>query len=228
MKAIMARQNIGVADDGRLQLQDFGNISEMVVNVKNNKRYKIDDLLVLIDEERERQFLIPIRQKATYIRLSNGTIDYDSDIEDFYIGNFEVDGDVIEYEDSQKVRLPIKRDEDDYASARRRDSRNTDNGDYIFPESNTALLELLESYNDLYMAKDSATRRQFQTYLSQLKDGKLTEKSMTAMLGIIGVEKFTGFYIKQTGHTFLPNMANKILSRREKRERERSRERDGR
>ena len=63
MKAIMARQNIGVADDGRLQLQDFGNISEMIRNVKNGKRYKIDDLLVLIDEERERQYLIPISKK---------------------------------------------------------------------------------------------------------------------------------------------------------------------
>ena len=35
MKAIMARQNIGVADDGRLQLQDFGNISDLVRNIKN-------------------------------------------------------------------------------------------------------------------------------------------------------------------------------------------------
>ena len=229
MKAIMARQNIGVADDGRLQLQDFGDISEMVVNVKTNKRYRIDDLLVLIDEERDKQYLIPIKAKSTYIRLSNGTIDYDTDIEDLYIGNFEVDGDVIEYEDSQKVRLPIKRDDDDYSSARRRDTnRGNDNGDYVFPESNTAVLELLESYNDLYIAKDPATRRQFQTYMVQLKDGKLTEKSMNALMGMIGVEKFTGFYVKQTGHVFLPNMANKILSRREKRERERSREREGR
>ena len=83
MKAIMARQNIGVADDGRLQLQHFGNISDLVRNIKNNKRYRIDDLLVLSDEEKDKQYLIPINKKAQYIRLSNGTIDYDSDIEDF-------------------------------------------------------------------------------------------------------------------------------------------------
>lgn len=228
MKAIMARQNIGVADDGRLQLQDFGNISEMIRNVKNGKRYKIDDLLVLIDEERERQYLIPISKKAQYIRLSSGTIDYDSDIEDLFIDNFEVDGEVVEYEDSQKVRLPLKRDDDDGLSSRRRDRGGSDNGDYIFPESNTAALELLESYNDLYIAKDGPTRRQFQTYMSQLKEGKLTEKSMNALMGMIGVKKFTGFYVESTGHVFLPDMASKILSRREKRERERNRERDGR
>lgn len=226
MKAIMARQNIGVADDGRLQLQDFGDISEMVKNIKNGKRYKIDDLLVLIDEDRDRQFLIPIKNKASYIRFSSGSIDYDSDIEDFYIGNFEVDGDVVEYEDSQKVRLPLKRDEDE--AYRRRDRNTSDNGDYVFPESNVAALELLESYRDLFISKDPATRRQFQTYVSQLKEGKLTEKSMSALMGIIGVKKFTGFYVEGTGHVFLPSMADKILSRREKRERERRQERDGR
>ncbi len=229
MKAIMARQNIGVADDGRLQLQDFGNISDLVRNIKNNKKYRIDDLLVLIDEEKDKQYLIPINKKAQYIRLSNGTIDYDSDIEDFYIDNFEVDGEVVEYEDSQKVRIPLKRDDDDAISSRRRGDRNGNDGsDYIFPESNLAALELLESYSELYMAKDPATRRQYQTYVSQLKDGKLTEKSMNALLGMLGVKKFTGFYIEGTGHVFLPDMASKILSRREKRDRERSRERDGR
>lgn len=227
MKAIMARQNIGVADDGRLQLQDFGDISEMVKNIKNGKRYRIDDLLVLIDEDKDRQFLIPIKAKASYIRFASGTIDYDSDVEDFFIGNFEVDGDVVEYEDSQKVRLPLKRDDDDSYNSRRRD-RNGDNGDYIFPESNIAALELLESYKDLFISKDPSTRRQFQTYISQLKDGKLTEKSMNALMGLIGVKKFTGFYVEGTGHVFLPDMASKILSRREKRERERRLERDGR
>ena len=229
MKAIMARQNIGVADDGRLQLQDFGNISDLVRNIKNNKKYRIDDLLVLIDEEKDKQYLIPINKKAQYIRLSNGTIDYDSDIEDFYIDNFEVDGEVVEYEDSQKVRIPLKRDDDDAITSRRRGDRNGNDGsDYIFAESNLVALELLESYRELYMAKDPATRRQYQTYVSQLKEGKLTEKSMNALLGMLGVKKFTGFYIEGTGHVFLPDMASKILSRREKRERERSRERDGR
>ena len=51
---------------------------------------------------------------------------------------------------------------------------------------------------------------------------------MNALLGMLGVKKFTGFYIEGTGHVFLPDMASKILSRREKRDRERSRERDGR
>ena len=64
--------------------------------------------------------------------------------------------------------------------------------------------------------------------VSQLKEGKLTEKSMSALMGIIGVKKFTGFYVEGTGHVFLPSMADKILSRREKRERERRQERDGR
>ena len=229
MKAIMARQNIGVADDGRLQLQDFGNISDLVRNIKNNKKYRIDDLLVLIDEEKDKQYLIPINKKAQYIRLSNGTIDYDSDIEDFYIDNFEVDGEVVEYEDSQKVRIPLKRDDDDAITSRRRGDRNGNDGsDYIFPESNLAALELLESYSELYIAKDPATRRQYQTYVSQLKEGKLTEKSMNALLGMLGVKKFIGFYIEGTGHVFLSDMASKILSRREKRDRERSRERDGR
>lgn len=227
MRAVMARGNIGVADDGRLQLQDFGNISDMIRNVKTGKRFKVDSMLVLIDEDKDKQFLIPISRKAEYIRLSSGTIDYASDIEDMFIGNYEVDGDVVEYEDSQKVRIPYKRDEDDNSAITRR-NRSTDNGDYIFPESNTAALELLESYNDLYLSKDSATRRQFQTYVSQLKEGKLTEKSMSALMGMLGVKKFTGFYIEGTGHVFLPNMANKILSRSNDRDRDRRRERDGR
>lgn len=88
MRAVMARGNIGVADDGRLQLQDFGNVSEMIRNTKTGKRFKVDSMLVLIDEDKDKQFLIPISRKAEYIRLSSGTIDYASDIEDMFIGNY--------------------------------------------------------------------------------------------------------------------------------------------
>ena len=218
IKAIMAKDNIGV-ENGKLILQDFGSVSESVRNTKINRRFDINDLLVVIDEDKDKFYLIPINKKSEFIRLSTGSIDHESDIADYNIDYFELDGEIVEYSDSRKIRLPIKRDDDD--SIRRR--RDTD--DYVFPESNTAVLELLESYSNLMIADDPATKRQFQTYVSQLRDGKLTEKSMSALMSMIGVKKFTGFYIEHTGHTFLPKHSEKALNRDNRRREERYDER---
>ncbi len=222
IKAIMARDNLGV-ENGKLILQDFGSVSESVRNTKINRRFDINDLLVIIDEDKDKYYLIPINKKSEFIRLSTGSIDYESDISDYNIDHYEVDGDIVEYSDTRKIRLPIKRDDDD--SIRRR--RDTD--DYVFPESNTAALELLESYSNLMIADDPSTKRQFQTYVSQLRDGKLTEKSMAALMSMIGVKKFTGFYIEHTGHTFLPKHSEKALNRdtRERREERKDERRRG-
>ncbi len=62
IKAIMAKDNIGV-ENGKLILQDFGSVSESVRNTKINRRFDINDLLVVIDEDKDKFYLIPINNK---------------------------------------------------------------------------------------------------------------------------------------------------------------------